>query len=138
MAAELAELHQKSFADECWSINQIQGSMELPTTTGWATFKNDQLLGFILCQIAADEAEILTFCVSPEARRQGVGEMMTKHVIKNISSCSSIHLEVASDNLAAITIYERCGFTKTSERKNYYKRKKTFADAINYTYRYPK
>jgi ribosomal protein S18 acetylase RimI-like enzyme len=53
--------------------------------------------------------------VAPRARGRGVGEALVHAVVEEARRLgkSEVVLEVASDNLAAIALYERCGFERT-------------------------
>lgn len=83
--------------------------------------QND-MLGFILCRIAADEAEILTFVVHSEARRQGIGQALLQAAIKEATGrgATEIFLEVSVANAAALYLYGKAGFIHTATRSRYY------------------
>jgi ribosomal-protein-alanine N-acetyltransferase len=64
------------------------------------------------------EYELYNIEVKPELRGQGHGyELMQRFLDK----CDGdVFLEVATRNTAAIKLYEKCGFTEISRRRNYY------------------
>ncbi|MCP5361935.1 MAG: GNAT family N-acetyltransferase [Hyphomicrobiales bacterium] len=74
---------------------------------------------------AADEAEILTFCVHPDDRRQGIGHMLLRQakMLLQAQGVRLLHLEVAEDQPPAIALYKQAGFTSCGLRRGYYKRK---------------
>ncbi len=78
--------------------------------------------GFILCRIAADECEILTFAVIPAAQGRGIGQKLLDAALcqAGAQGCTATFLEVAADNAAALHIYEKAGFHEISCRKAYY------------------
>ncbi len=78
---------------------------------------------FILFQVVADEAEIITLATRPEFRRQGyASELLEKLLIKTESSgVKKIFLEVAASNVAAISLYQKYGFTEIARRQGYYR-----------------
>lgn len=78
--------------------------------------------GFILIRVVADEAEILTLAVRPEARRRGLaaGLVQTAAVRAAALGGERLFLEVADDNAAARALYARCGFTEAGRRRAYY------------------
>jgi ribosomal-protein-alanine N-acetyltransferase len=131
-APALAGLHAESFGAACWSVDAMRGSLMLKTTQGWMALADDQPAGFILCQVTADEAEIMTLCVRPTYRRQGIGEQLVRHVLTQLPPSTALHLEVAADNNAARRLYERCGFAITRTRPAYYKREDGLVDGISY------
>ncbi len=82
-----------------------------------------RLLGFVLLQFAADEAEIIAIAVGRESRGRGCAASLMQAAInlceRRFVSC--IYLEVAESNDLALRLYERFGFSAVSRRKNYYR-----------------
>ena len=80
------------------------------------------LLGLAILQIAADEAEILSIAVAKEARQRGIASAMMAACVATCEErhVSSIYLEVAEGNGAALKLYEKFGFGVLSRRLNYY------------------
>jgi len=137
MAGALAALHAESFGVESWSVAQMEGSLAQPTTKAWIAVEADALTGFILCQMIPKQAEILTFCVSPARRQQGVGAALLRHAIAAArdKGGGKMFLEVAADNHAARRLYEHHGFSIIGKRPNYYKRGAVTVDGIMYAIR---
>lgn len=80
--------------------------------------------GFILLQVAAGEAEILTLAVDPDQRRAGRGQSLIQAALKaaQAAGADAMFLEVAVDNDAAIALYGCAGFVQTGIRRGYYAR----------------
>lgn len=80
--------------------------------------------GFILIRVVADEAEILTLAVRPEARRRGIGARLVRAASVRAADLGAerLLLEVAQDNAAARGLYARCGFIEVGRRRGYYAR----------------
>ena len=80
--------------------------------------------GFVLIRTVADEAEILTLAVRPEARRRGLGADLVRRGADaaRARGAMKLHLEVAEDNAAALALYRRSGFVEAGRRKDYYPR----------------
>lgn len=78
--------------------------------------------GFALGRIIADESELLTLAVDPDARRQGHARRCLTDLIARArdGGARRMHLEVAADNHAAIALYTAAGFEVTGRRKGYY------------------
>ena len=133
--AHLAALHAESFGEAAWNLTQITESLALPTTRGWIAQKQGITQGFILCQFSDEEAEILTFCVTPQARRRGIARQLLNLALAEArqKNMKKIFLEAAADNEAAITLYEKTGFERTGQRKNYYRRGSVTIDALMLT-----
>lgn len=80
--------------------------------------------GFILIRAAADEAEILTLAVRPEARGQGLAGALLRQALADAATHNvrRVFLEVADDNLAARAVYAKAGFEQAGIRARYYVR----------------
>jgi ribosomal-protein-alanine N-acetyltransferase len=66
------------------------------------------------------EYEIHTIGVDPLFQGKGIGRAMLEALL-DIADGAAIFLEVRTDNVAAITLYERVGFTRMGVRKRYYR-----------------
>ena len=78
--------------------------------------------GFAVWRNVADEAEIITIGVAPDARRNGIASAMLVIVEKNIKNqgVKKIFLEVASNNIAGKKLYENNGYKVVGMRPKYY------------------
>jgi len=70
-----AAIHARS-ADAPWSAETIGGLLAQSGVFGFVALTGEEPQGFVLCRIAADEAEVLTLAVLPEARRQGIARAL--------------------------------------------------------------
>ena len=122
----MAALHAKSFENP-WKTEEFKNLLKLSTTRGLICEK-----GMIVCSVCGEDAEILTLCVSPDFRRQGVAETMIRKMCEYIKNFQvvSLFLEVNVNNQAALKLYEKCGFQKAGVRKNYYKTTQGRQDAL--------
>lgn len=79
-------------------------------------------VGFVLARIVADEAEILTLAVVPEARRQGHGAVLLAAAMARAAAQGArvMFLEVAEGNAAARALYAAAGFAAVGRRQRYY------------------
>jgi [ribosomal protein S18]-alanine N-acetyltransferase len=66
------------------------------------------------------EYEIHTIGVDPAYQGRGIGRRMLDELL-NIAADSVVHLEVRTDNAAAIALYRSVGFTEVGLRKRYYR-----------------
>ena len=84
----------------------------------------EELCGFILSRVAADEAEILTVAVSPKRRGEGIaGQLMRANVAQlQQAGAKSWFLEVEAQNTSALALYRRFGFVQVGERRSYYRK----------------
>ncbi|WP_170583123.1 ribosomal protein S18-alanine N-acetyltransferase [Ruegeria arenilitoris] len=86
---------------------------------------------FALIQVIGDEAELLTIATHPDHQRQGLGRacMQAWHDRAHDLGARRAFLEVASDNAAAIALYQSCGYARCGLRPGYYRRGK--ADKVD-------
>ncbi len=91
-----------------------------------------RLVGYILAQIVADRAEILSFVVIPQLRRRGYGHTLLDRFFRDArdQGVREVTLEVASDNVPALTFYRQHSFTSSGVRLAYYQRTDGVCDAI--------
>lgn len=118
--AVLSELHAESF-HEAWSEKSFADLIGLPACFGYLAVEEEtaQPMGFILCQGDAVEAEIITIATRPACRRSGVAQALLGEAC---AQSGRMFLEVARDNIGALSFYQKHGFTEIAVRRGYYKR----------------
>ncbi len=124
-ASDIARLHTALF-DPAWDEASLKSLLDHPAGTSFvATLgQPNEVVGFIIGQLAADEAEIISIGVAAARQRLGIGRMLVEGLMRAAAraECHRIFLEVAADNDAAIALYGRLGFEQTGRRKGYYAR----------------
>lgn len=128
LSKELSQLHTFCFK-KSWSEKDF-----CPTSNrfGFMVLKENVLIGFILYHIMGKDAEILTLCVHPFYQNQKIGHQLIQHMIKNTrqQNLHKIFLEVATNNKAALKLYQKNRFQKIGIRKNYYIQNEKGIDAL--------
>jgi ribosomal-protein-alanine N-acetyltransferase len=78
--------------------------------------------GLLIARKADDEAEILTFGVTPPCRNQGLGTALLQTAVERLraSGAKRLFLEVADGNEAALRLYRSCGAAPVGRRQGYY------------------
>ena len=68
------------------------------------------------------DTDILSVAVRPSFRRFGIGKMLMDNIIVTADKkgVTDVFLEVRKSNISAISLYEKTGFEKIGERKNFY------------------
>lgn len=123
----LAAVHAASFSS-AWSAEDIASML---TVHGTSAFVAEG--GFGLLRLIGDEAELLTLAVLPEQRRHGVGGAILGGMCSWLKgqSAQCLFLEVRASNAAALSLYERWGFSTIATRKDYYSNpNNTFESAV--------
>ena len=125
--ATLAAIHASAF-DAPWDAAAMRTLLDMPGAEIEA-----EPDGFLLWRRAADEAEIVTLAVRPEARRHGLGGRLLDRVLIRArdQGAARLFLEVAHDNDRALALYASRGFEQAGRRPAYYARPDgTRADAL--------
>lgn len=133
-ATDMARLHSAVF-NPGWDAPSIMKLLEHPGATSFVATTGfpKVMVGFILGQLAADEAEILSIGVIPEWQRVGLGARLVDGLSKAAQKAQAkrLFLEVAVDNPAAQALYAKLGFAEVGRRKGYYQRPNAAAvDAV--------
>jgi [ribosomal protein S18]-alanine N-acetyltransferase len=121
--ALLAGLHAACF-EERWDESALASLLAMPGALAFLAAAEAGPLGFVILRTAAEEAEIISIGVSPEARRSGVGRRLlgAAAAAARDNGAAQIFLEVAADNFQALALYSSDGFTEVGRRSNYYRR----------------
>ncbi|MCZ2203381.1 ribosomal protein S18-alanine N-acetyltransferase [Bartonella sp. A05] len=91
-----------------------------------------QIVGFCLCRLILDEAEVITIAVHPHYRQQGVGYLLMDSILRHLhhERATKLFLEVEENNFSALALYQRFEFKKISKRTAYYQSQNDRTDAI--------
>lgn len=129
---EIAILEKSCFT-EPWSENSLIEELTNETARFYVLRDNENLLGYIGANNICDEVYITNVAVNENARGKGYGKRLVSHLIKQCESENALFvtLEVRKSNENAIALYEKCGFKKVGERKNFYS--KPTEDGLIYT-----
>jgi ribosomal-protein-alanine N-acetyltransferase len=121
-APAIARLHATLFPTP-WEADAVRALIEHPAAVSLiAALPGRQIVGFVIAQIAADEAEILSIGVATDAQRQGIGRKLVEGTLRAAARAEArrLYLDVAASNAAARALYAACGFTEAGLRKAYY------------------
>jgi ribosomal-protein-alanine N-acetyltransferase len=117
--AALADLHARAMSvPPPWSQTDFLTLLAAP-----GVFLCGDPQGFALGRVAADEAELLTIAVAPEARRQGLGRARLSAFQAEAARRGAVtaYLEVAETNAAARALYDAAGWVEAGRRRGYYR-----------------
>lgn len=92
----------------------------------------DELIGYGVLQIGADEAHILNLCIDGPWQRRGYAHLLLEHMVDEaVDRCAHVmFLEVRPSNTRAVELYQRSGFNEIGLRKNYYDARGGREDAL--------
>ncbi len=125
-APDLADIHASAF-HRPWSADEFAALMTQPGVMAWGVlrrhwFRPARLAGFVALRVAADEAEVLSVAVRPQARGRGYGRLLMEEALRSLyrDRIKTCFLEVDGANTVAVQLYRSLGFEIASERKGYY------------------
>jgi len=120
-AALVATLHGRCF-EEGWSLDFMTRLLRSSGVTAYVAEDDGSAAGFAVARIAADEAELLTIGVVPDARGRGVGTALARAAMTwaRAHGARKLHLEVAETNRPARALYEALAFEQVGRRTGYY------------------
>lgn len=130
--SEITELEKTCFS-EPWSEKSLKEELANDTARFYVLRDNETLLGYIGANNICNEVYITNVAVNEKYRGKGYGKMLVNHLVKQAEAENALFvtLEVRKSNESAIALYEKCGFKKIGERKNFYS--KPTEDALIYT-----
>jgi ribosomal-protein-alanine N-acetyltransferase len=111
----LWNLEKEIFGDSSWTEKNLDEHLSNHNTILY-TF-NEKIVAYLLYLDGLESNELLRIGVLPDFRRKGFAIKLIQSLI-NLNK--SIYLEVRSDNLFGITLYEKMGFKMIGKRKKYY------------------
>ena len=120
-ASVLAALHRDCF-ERPWDEAAMAQFASAPGTLCLIGALGDVVGGLLIARKAGDEAEILTFGVTPSCRNKGLGRVLLHTAVDRLraSGAKRLFLEVADGNEAALRLYRSCGAAPVGRRKAYY------------------
>ena len=123
---KLCEIETECFEEEAFTEQQVAHLLTDCNSVSFVAKAKGEMLGFIIGRVYTERipavGRILTIDVSTEHRRKGIGLRLLQEVERvfrneNVEVC---YLEVREDNVAALNLYQKHGYTKVRKLKNYY------------------
>ena len=94
-----------------------------PAARGWVAEVDGRVAAMLMLWFIIDEAHIATIATHPDFRRQGIGEQILLHSLREArkEGAKRAFLEVRVGNVAAQTMYKKYGFIVDGIRPKYYR-----------------
>jgi ribosomal-protein-alanine N-acetyltransferase len=124
-AARCAELEAQLFdGDDPWPARAFLAELNAKHIRYVAARDDDKLVGYAgiarLGRTKPYEYEIHTIGVDPAYQGKGIGKRMLTELLDHAAG-GTVFLEVRTDNVPAISMYESFGFTNVGLRRRYYR-----------------
>lgn len=95
---------EMSRRDSCCIVRELDGSVD----------------AYLVCSFLAGDWHLMNIAVAGDARGGGVGSRLIEHLLGELPARARVTLEVRPSNVAAIALYESCGFLVAGRRRRYY------------------
>ncbi len=127
----ISRLEEETFSMP-WSASSFLEMISKEDARYYVAEKDGKILGGCGVLMIAGEGNITNVVIAPEARNQGIGTAMLRHLMAegNREGLTAYTLEVRVSNVAAIHVYEKLGFESAGIRPGFYE--KPVEDAIIY------
>lgn len=121
--SQIAALEKLCFSD-AWSEKSIASELTNKLSLWLVAVDGDTVAGYIGSQTVLGWADMMNLCVSPDYRRQGIGEKLTAELERQLkeNDVTCLTLEVRVSNVPAIALYEKMGFVQVGKRPRYYEK----------------
>ena len=105
-----------------WSRQSIEAELDNETSLFYVAVEDGQVVGYIGMSFVLDEGYIYNVAVKADSRKNGVGSALIQTLVTHCrkNNFAFLTLEVRESNAPARSLYEKFGFIKVGERKNYY------------------
>lgn len=120
---EIAELEKECFSSP-WSEESLKSELDNIFARFFVAFSDGKIAGYIGSHNVLGEVYITNVAVLPGFRRNGVGKALVEFLVEKMKSENAefVTLEVRKSNNNAISLYEKCGFEKVGNRKDFYEK----------------
>jgi ribosomal-protein-alanine N-acetyltransferase len=109
------------------SDKQLQGCIDKT----FVLYKDHLVVGFAVIMMVENQAELHNIAIGSKHQGEGVGSLFLNAIVAGLpGTIDQFYLEVRVSNYRAIRLYQRMGFIKIAERRDYYRNGLTREDAI--------
>ncbi|GGA79225.1 ribosomal-protein-alanine acetyltransferase [Neiella marina] len=105
-----------------WSASLFADTLKVSRYFGYVLMLEQQLSGFYIIEVIADEATLHNIAITPTHQGQGLGRKLIQHASEQCqkTGVARLLLEVRESNTSAIGLYESMGFELDGIRRDYY------------------
>lgn len=119
----ISQLEEETFSMP-WSPASFLQMIEEEDARYYVAEEDGRILGGCGVLMVAGEGNITNVVIAPEARNQGIGTAMLRHLMAegDREGLTAYTLEVRVSNAAAIHVYEKLGFESAGIRPGFYEK----------------
>lgn len=94
-------------------------------------YKDNLIVGFAVVLIVENQAELHNIAIVSKQQSKGLGSLFLNALVTGLpDTVEQFYLEVRVSNYRAIRLYQRMGFIKIAERRDYYRNGLAREDAV--------
>lgn len=107
---------------ERWSARSWTSELTRPGNRALGAYSGELLVAAGVVGVLYEDAELLRIVVAPAHRGRGVAAALLARLLAEAASAGArrMLLEVRHDNISALALYGRAGFTRIDVRADYY------------------
>ena len=119
----ISRLEEETFSMP-WSADSFLEMISKEDARYYVAARDGQLVGGCGVLMIAGEGNITNVVIAPEARNEGIGTGMLRHLMAegDKEGLCAYTLEVRVSNAAAIHVYEKLGFVSAGIRPGFYEK----------------
>lgn len=130
---EIARLESQCFSTP-WTVDGLKSELSNEMARFFVATDGTELAGYVGAHNVLGQVFVTNVAVFEKYRRRGVAQKLldTLLEISEKEGAELVTLEVRESNHSAIALYEKNGFEKVGERKNFYEKPKETAVLMTY------
>lgn len=115
------EIEKESFSNP-WPRAFFESDLRTPTVIALVAEDKTTIVGYSIATYVDAKLHITNIAVDKRCQRQGIATQLMDELerIANKRGCTYAYLEVRTNNLAAIHMYENLGYSILHTRERYY------------------
>ncbi len=113
---------EKQLYTQPWSQKDFEDLLNQEAFWFWVAKEGEEIVGYLVCQVVGEEAELHNIAVAKNYQRQGIAKRLIQKLLDELQrkKVSELYLMVRVSNRPAKKLYEHFGLKQTGIRKNYY------------------
>ena len=130
---EIARLEKECFSTP-WSEDGLKSELNNAFARFFVATYAGEIAGYVGAHNVLGEVYITNVAVFEKFRRKGVAKKLIDALLESAKAENGnfVTLEVRKSNIPAVSLYEKCGFEKVGERKNFYEKPRENAVLMTY------
>ena len=118
----VSNLEKECFEAEAWSYATLASAFENSASYGLVAEDGGEIVGYGCITCAADTSDLENVVVIEGYRRSGIGRAIVEGLLSEakLRGAEKTFLEVRVSNVAAMSMYLKCGFAGVYARTRYY------------------